>query len=202
MGFGSAWGNEFEPLKDRIKSLTIIEPSDHLKSDKIGNIVPNYVKPELDGTIKFNDGTFDLITCFGTLHHIANASYVLKELIRVLKPNGYLLIREPIISMGDWNQPRPGLTKNERGIPVYTFEKCFREVSVKVVSRNYCLTLMSSTQKLLSKWLTKPIIAYKFYIHLDKFVSSLSKFNYHYHAINKIQRISPSNIFYVIKKNL
>ncbi len=200
LGFGSAWGDEFEPILDKITNLTIIEPSENLRNNKIGNLTPSYIKPEIDGVLKFRNCKFDLITCFGTLHHIPNVSFVLKELIRVLKPGGYLLVREPIISMGDWRNYRVGLTRNERGIPVSFFESVFANEPVKIVSRTYCFTMTSFLQRKLGKFFKKSIFSYKIYIKFDKFISQLLKFNVHYNAEKKIHIISPQNVFYVIKK--
>jgi ubiquinone/menaquinone biosynthesis C-methylase UbiE len=42
--------------------------------------------------IDFLDNTFDLVTCFLTLHHIPNLTETLNEIKRVLKPNGLLFI--------------------------------------------------------------------------------------------------------------
>jgi SAM-dependent methyltransferase len=148
LGMGSAWGYEFEPILSNINSLTIIEPSDNLINNKIGEIKPDYVKPSILGDLPFDDNSFDLITCFGTLHHIPNVSFVISELRRVLKPNGFLLIREPIISMGDWRNLRKGLTKNERGIPAHIFDRIFRENDLEVHSKQYCFTATSFLQML------------------------------------------------------
>ncbi|TAH25262.1 MAG: class I SAM-dependent methyltransferase [Cytophagales bacterium] len=200
LGFGSAWGYEFEPIIDKIKRITIIEPSDNLVNNKIGNLSPYYVKPVINGILTFDDNTFDLITCFGTLHHIPNVSVVLSELIRVLKPNGYLLLREPIISMGDWRKPRMGLTRNERGIPVSFFENEFAKYSLGVVSKGYCFTMTSLLQRNIGFLFNKPIYSYKTYVLLDKYISRLLKHNVKYHATKKINRISPQSIFYVLKK--
>jgi SAM-dependent methyltransferase len=59
----------------------------------------------------------DLCVSLGVLHQLPNVEHLVAEMGRVLKPGGRLLIREPISSMGDWTRPRPGLTRNERGIP-------------------------------------------------------------------------------------
>lgn len=200
LGLGSAWGFEFEPILDKIKKITIIEPSDNLVSNRIGNIAPTYVKPTITGELPFGDNQFDLITCFGTLHHMPNVTFSINELIRVLKPDGYLLIREPIISMGDWRQPRKGLTKNERGIPIHVFDSIFAKNKVEVVSKEYCYTMTSYLQRLFGKLFSKPIYSYRSYVLFDKYVSKLLKSNVHYHPKNKIERLSPQNVFYVIKK--
>lgn len=200
LGFGSAWGDEFEPLVNMIFNLTIIEPSDNLRSTNIGGLIPNYVKPSISGKLEFDDNSFDLITSFGVLHHIPNVSFVLGELIRVLKPGGYLLLREPIISMGDWRNSRPGLTKNERGIPVSHFDIIFENKSVHVVSKQYCFSGTSFLQKILKKILNRPLHSYKLYVLLDKYLSKMLKSNVKYHTESRLQRICPQSIFYVVKK--
>ncbi len=200
LGFGSAWGYEFEPIADNISQLTIIEPSDKLLNNKIGNLTPHYVKPSIDGRLAFDNNTFNLITCFGTLHHVPNVSFVISELIRVLQTNGYLLLREPIISMGDWRKHRKGLTKNERGIPASFFEAELNKYPVEIVSKEYCLTATSIIQRSIGTIFKKPVHSYKIYVLIDKYLSMLLKKNHRYHAIKKINRIAPNSIFYVIKK--
>ncbi|CAF0744140.1 unnamed protein product [Rotaria sp. Silwood1] len=44
--------------------------------------------------INLNDQSVNLITCLVTLHHINNTDNILKELARIMQPNGYLIIRE------------------------------------------------------------------------------------------------------------
>lgn len=41
--------------------------------------------------LPFKDETFDVVTCFDVLHHIKTWKNALKEIKRVLKPNGYLI---------------------------------------------------------------------------------------------------------------
>ncbi len=200
LGFGSAYGCEFEPIIEKIKNITIIEPSDNLISNKIGNIIPKYVKPNIDGTLPFEDNSFDLITCFGTLHHIPNVTNVLNELLRVLKPNGFLLLREPLNSMGDWTKPRTGLTKNERGIPVSHFDKVFNKENITIISKKYCFTMTSFLQRKFEKLFKNSLYSYKTYIYLDMILSKIFKSNSKYFATKTIHNIAPNSIFYVIKK--
>lgn len=201
LGVGSAWGHEFEPVIQKIGQLTIVEPSEQLRSKQIGPVDPVYVKPRMDGKLEFPDDTFDLATSLGVLHHIPNVTFVLGEIIRVLKPGGVLLLREPIISMGDWRVPRPGLTSNERGIPVSCFEDIFRSQNVEILSRNYCFTMTYQFQKILKPVLKRPLYSMAWYIHADRLLSSLLKANVRYHAVKKRHRMAPSNIFYVIRKS-
>jgi SAM-dependent methyltransferase len=200
LGFGSAWGYEFEPIVEKIGTLTIIEPSDNLVNSKIGDLVPRYVKPNIDGRLPFADHSFDLITCFGTLHHIPNVSFVIGELIRVLNTNGIILLREPIISLGDWRIPRNGLTRNERGIPVPFFDREFSKYPVEIISKSYCFTITPLLQRTVGFLFRKALYSYKTYIVLDKYISRILKNNVRYHATRKINRISPQSIFYVIRK--
>ena len=115
LGIGSATGIEFEPIIEKIEKLYILEPSDVLRENKIKTLDIHYEKPTINGEINFENNKFDLITSFGVLHHIPNVSFVMSEIYRVLNNGGVFLFREPIVSMGDWRENRPGLTKNERG---------------------------------------------------------------------------------------
>ncbi|WP_456376524.1 class I SAM-dependent methyltransferase [Lutibacter sp.] len=201
LGMGSAYGDEFLPIISKISNLTIVEPSDSLVNTKIGSLTPSYLKPNEEGKLSLEDNTFDLITCFGTLHHIPNVSFVLAEMIRVLKPDGYLLIREPIRSMGDWRYPRNGLTKNERGIYVSFFDSVFEKYTVAIESKEFCFSGTSFLQRKFGKFFKKPIYSYKYYCLFDKYISSLLKNNVQYHSERLIHKIGPSSIFYVVKKN-
>ena len=200
LGIGSAWGYEFDPYVNRIEHITIIEPSDKLAKNIIGNIKPEYVKPNVSGKIEMPDNTFDLVTCFGTLHHIPNVSFVLSELVRVLKPGGFLLVREPINSMGDWTKERKGLTKHERGIPPHIFEKIFAENNAKIVSKNYLFTGTFALQRISSKFSKKSLFNNRIYLRIDKILSKIMSWNCYYHAKNRWQRLGPQNIFYVVTK--
>ena len=202
LGLGSAWGYEFEPYihKYGIKHITIIEPSDKLARNSIEQIIPTYVKPNVDGKIEKPDNTFDLITCFGVLHHIPNVSFILSELLRVLKPGGFLLIREPINSMGDWTKERKGLTKRERGIPPPVFEKVFAENKGFIMSKKYLLTGTFALQRILNKFSKKQLINSILYLYFDQIASQLTAWNYHYHPQNRWQRLGPQNVFYVVTK--
>lgn len=197
LGFGSAWGYEFLPIIEDIEKLTIIDPSEQMKSEKIGAVSPVYVKSDVSGKIDFADNTFDLITCFGVLHHIPNVSFVLSELIRVLDKDGYLLLREPINSMGDWRNPRKGLTKRERGIPLSLFKNIFASGNCKTVKVSYHYFIYGFLGTLFGN---PSFLRNKSYLRIDSILSRLFVGNVHYHPRNKFQRIAPVNAYYVIKK--
>jgi len=127
LGIGSAYGDEFSLILGRLGFVTILEPGEGFHHNGF-----NYVKPNSDGTIPFADASFDLITCFAVLHHIPNVSSVISEIARVLRPGGFCLLDEPITSMGDWAEPRAGLTKHERGIPLAIFREIIARCGLKI----------------------------------------------------------------------
>jgi SAM-dependent methyltransferase len=118
LGVGSAYGDEFVPILERAERITIVEPSDSFSRPDLAGKPLRYVRPVASGSLPFAEESFDLCTCFGVLHHVANVSHVVTELFRCLRPGGYLLVREPVTSMGDWRKRRQGLSKRERGIPL------------------------------------------------------------------------------------
>jgi SAM-dependent methyltransferase len=200
LGFGAAWGHELYPVVDKIANLYIIEPSDNLRSEKVKNLTPIYSKPTVEGNIEFDDNFFDLVTCFGVIHHVPNVSTVIKELYRVTKPGGYILLREPVISMGDWTKARKGLTANERGIPLNKFMAIFTDLKAEIVHEGLCFCMTAFFQRSWEKISKTPIYTYKSYMLLDKYLSKLFSGNLHYHATKKMERIAPQSVFYVIKK--
>jgi SAM-dependent methyltransferase len=44
--------------------------------------------------VYLDDNRVDLITCFVTLHHVPHLDLILSEFVRILRPGGYLIIRE------------------------------------------------------------------------------------------------------------
>src|SRR2546421_4639134 len=112
LGLGSAFGYEFLPVLDRVAAITIVEPSAMLRSKDLQGVPLLYVDPSPLGDLPFQPAAFDLALCFGVLHHIPNVSKVVHEMGRVVKRGGWIIVREPVISMGDWRSPyRRGLTK-------------------------------------------------------------------------------------------
>lgn len=72
-----------------------------IEGDAIEHAIKNYKKDNLrfiNGDIRsipLPDDSFDVITCFETIEHIEEHNQAIKELKRVLKPNGILLISTP-----------------------------------------------------------------------------------------------------------
>lgn len=197
VSFGGANGEELLPILNRINKITIIEPSEKLRVESLGGKKITYITPVFSGKIKLKSNSQDMVTCLGTLHHIPNVSFVFGELVRVLKKGGFLLIREPIVSMGNWNIPREGLTRRERGIPPNIFKGLIKKEGLEIISeRKIMFPLMNILNRLNKN--NKSIG--KSSILLDSLLSAMFSWNYKYHARAFIHKFQPLSIFYVLKK--
>jgi len=196
LSFGGATGEELIPILEKVKYITIVEPSQKLRVKEINGKPVKYITPAMNGKLKINSNSEDLITCFGVLHHIPNVTFVLKELIRVLKKDGIILIREPIVSMGNWNYPRKGLTKRERGIPLDIFERMIKENNLAVLSKEK--VLFPITRRL--NFGKGEISNSKIVIWIDYLLSKMFSWNNRYHARSFFDKLRPQSIFYVLKK--
>ncbi len=120
LGYGAAEGAELDSVLSTANSVCIVDPTTKMRNyERKGKQICYYI-PREDGSLEFADNSFDLITCFGVLMYVMNADIVLRELIRVLKPGGVLLICEPSTDMhvGDKRVKRWGMGKNTRGLPI------------------------------------------------------------------------------------
>ena len=195
LGMGSAFGDELEPILDRAKRVTILEPSDGFSNPRF-----EYVKPNASGVMPFADELFDLVTCFGVLHHIPNVSTVLRELARCMKPEGWLLVREPNHSMGNWDRPRRGLTRRERGIPLPIMRKIVADAGLQIVRQRRCMySLTARLQSLLPK--EQLVYNTRWITALDDYLCNLPVWSGQYHATSLIQRFRPWAVFLVLKKS-
>ena len=198
LGLGSAYGDEFLPIIEKIDNLIIIEPSKAFtKEKKIKDTPCTYLKPLPSGEILLESDTIDLILCFGVLHHIPNVSRVFQELNRVLKKNGLFLVREPIVSMGDWRFKRKGLTKNERGIPLKIFRDIITKANFMILKETLCdFSVISKIAKLFG------IIPYNNVLltRLDLISSRFFFWNYDYHASSLLKKIRPASVFFLLSK--
>jgi SAM-dependent methyltransferase len=198
LGFGSAYGDEFLPIKDKIAQLTIIDPSSAFANIRNVHDIPcKYAQPHPSGDMAFNDNSFDLIICLGVLHHIPNVSHVLKECFRCLESGGMMLIREPIISMGDWSKPRAGLTKRERGIPLQVFEKIIAEAGFCIIHKAPCMFPL--TAKIASILGILPFNNALF-TRLDTWLCKLFTWNLRYHPQKRIHKLRPTSAYFVLLK--
>jgi SAM-dependent methyltransferase len=197
LGFGSADGQELKPIIDRLEKVTVVEPSDAFIRSEVEGVPVAYVKPNPQGTLPFPDNSFDLILSFGALHHIPNVSRVVGEFSRCLAKGGHALIREPTVSLGDWRKNRPGLTKRERGIPLDIFRRILAEKWLIVEYEKQCM--FPITGKLHSLGIS-PYNS-NIILTLDEIICSLFNWNRTYYPRNILDRLRPTSVFYVLRKN-
>jgi SAM-dependent methyltransferase len=198
LGFGSAFGDEFAPIASRIQRLTIVDASDAWGSGSIEGLKTRRLKPDPSGALPLPDGHYDLITCFGVLHHVANVSAVLGELARCLRPGGHLLLREPIVSMGDWRNARPGLTKRERGIPLPLFRQIWERSGLRVLREALCAFPLTPRLQALVK--QHPYLN-PHTVTIDALLSRLFAWNLRYHRTTAFEKICPTCVFAVLRKH-
>lgn len=198
LGIGSAYGDEFIPISNNIDHITILDPSDSFMGiENIAGTPCQYTKLERTGALQFENNSFELITSFGALHHIPNVSYVLSECCRCLKPEGIMLIREPISSMGDWRVARDGLTKRERGIPAEIFEEIIIKARFKIIHRALCQ--FSPLSKILNRFGINVFNSATLTI-FDSILSKIFSSNLKYHRSDIFSGVAPSSIFYILSK--
>ena len=196
LSLGGAYGDELFSIKDRIGKITIIESTDKF-GERNKDLFITYVKAQPTGELPFNDDYFDLVTCFDTLHHIANVSKVVKEIYRCTMRGGYVLVREPIVSMGDWREERRGLTKRERGIPLKIFRRIIADAGFNIINERKC---MFSLTRHLRYFIKTSVCNSKGALLVDRWFCMLFGWNNVYHATNIFQKLRPTSIFYILQK--
>ncbi len=145
------------------------------------------------------DASFDLVVCFGVLHHIPNVSHVIKEISRVLKPGGRFLLREPIVTMGDWRTKRTGLTKNERGIPLHIIRRYLLESGFVIESE--AVVDFSPLKIIFSKIIRRDVFNSYILVRIDSIVSKMMRWNTRYHAFSFWHKFRPTSAFFVSMKS-
>jgi SAM-dependent methyltransferase len=197
LGIGSAFGEELDPLTERVERITILEPSPGFVVRRIRDVPVTYVKPEPSGKLPFAEGEFDLITCFSVLHHIPNVSKVLVEMFRCTVPGGYVLVREPIVSMGDWRCPRKGLTRRERGIPLKIFRRMIAAAGFETVRER---KFMFPVTRRLGYFVKSPVFNSRFLTTFDALISCLPVWSTCYHPQRFVHKFRPEAIFLVLQR--
>lgn len=197
LGYGSAYGEELLPIISCIESITVVDPSGSFVRESIHGVPATYVKPNPSGNLPFASDTFDLITCLGVLHHVPNVSSVVKELARVLRSGGQMLLREPIVSMGDWRYPRHGLTKHERGIPLQILEGIVRDSGLDLVRKTlYGFPVTERLFRVLRCNVYNNVVT----TWIDAIAASAFAWNTNYHPRTFVDRFCPTAVFLVLRK--
>ncbi len=197
LGIGSAYGEELQPVLEVARHITIVDPSDAFVREHIGPVPCRYVKPMMSGHLPFADAQFDLVTALGVLHHVPNVSAVVKEISRVMRPGATLLLREPVVSMGDWRFPRAGLTKHERGIPLALLRSMLRDAGLIVRRESLCVFPPLSG---LVRRFHPAIYNSVFWTRVDAILCWAFRWNLTYHATSSWRKFRPTSAFFVLQK--
>jgi SAM-dependent methyltransferase len=198
LGLGSARGAEFAPVAHRLGALCIVEPSDAYAATEVYGVPTRYVKPGPGGALPFADASFDLATAFGALHHVPNVSFVVGELARCLTPGGWAILREPVVSMGDWRAPRPGLTRRERGIPLALFRAIARGAGFEIARETLCVfrPLQRVWRRLGRRAYDEPLAT-----RLDRSLCALLAWNLRYHRTRWLHKLGPTSVCLVLRRS-
>jgi SAM-dependent methyltransferase len=198
IGLGSAYGHEFEPIAARVGRITIIDPSDEFAANgSLGGTPLEYRKPAIDGKLDIADGQYQLATSFGSLHHIANVSGVVRELHRVLAKGGCLLVREPIVTQGDWRRPRGKLTKNERGIPYDIFRRIATDAGFRI---EYSALFDFAPFTRFMADIGRPAFTSAVATRVDRGLAALFSFNKKYHRVSFLDKFGPASLAMILRK--
>lgn len=197
LGFGSAYGDELAPALTGAKQVTVVDPSSAFVRDRIHGVPADYVKPQPSGRLPLPDASYDFACCLGVLHHIPNVSFVLSEIARVLKPGGKFLLREPIVSMGDWRRPRAGLTKRERGIPLKLLEQSALRAGFEIEEVRLCDFALTPR---LFPWAKDGVYNNAAIVRFDAMLARLFAWNMSYHAESTLARLRPASAYLLLQK--
>lgn len=199
LALGAFDGAELQPILRAGMQVTILDPALVAPVIERDDVVVDLREPQPSGELDFDANSIDLVTCFGVLHHIPNVSFLIGELGRVLSPGGAIIIREPISSMGDWRQPRPGMTPRERGIPLAVFRRAFQSAGLEVEREALCMFAGTAfAGRKLGVW----PYANRRMVRLDAALSRMTRWNYRYSPRTKWQRMRPGAVAYVVRKPL
>lgn len=196
LSFGGANGEEVRPIAARASGIVVVDPTDYGTRDIAGTKV-EYRRPNSLGPLPVGDGEFQTLSCFGVLHHIPDVTRVVHEFARALSTGGIALVREPVVSMGDWRYPRRGLTTRERGIPLQLFDQMVNAAGFEVLRRQRCVHPVTPR---VAGWFGVNTFNSPTLVAFDAVLSALPPWQSRYHAFHWWQRVRPAAIAYVLRK--
>lgn len=143
-----AIGEHFNLKPENIHGCDIFEPSERKEGFQFTKINKN-------GELDYEDDKFSIISCFMVLHHIhpKQLDQCLDELYRVLKPDGYLIIREHDLSLSfsnKKNKKRKQLIEFRNILDImhefYKYVWCHEDFHLAMTDQNYKLNYLSSKE--------------------------------------------------------
>ena len=197
LGFGSNFGDELLPLLPHIDELVLLDASSRYVVGELAGKPVHYVLAQASGQLALGDASVDLVTAFSVLHHIPNVSFVLGELSRVMTRGGWLLLREPVTSMGDWRVARRGLTRRERGIPRDWLVAQLQRCGLDIVSQRDC---QFPPWVRLGHKLGINVFDNRAAVAVDGWLSRAFAWNAHYHRPGLWRKFAPASVFIVARK--
>lgn len=198
LAIGCANGDDVLSLQLDIGRIIAVEPSRHWWKEHIGDVPAQYHAPTLEGDLEMPDGTVDLAVALGALHHVATVEKVVSEMGRVLRPGGWLLIREPMNSMGDFRRMRPGLTRNERGIPRQLMAKFINKAGLELLKMRPCS--FEALNKAVQALGGPAVYDSPLLVRLDALVSRMTLFNARYWRPGLLDKFAPNSMVYLACK--
>lgn len=197
LAFGAVDLQELAPVLSDLQAGVLLDAAPPRPVNAGADCECFHLQARADGRITLPDGAVDLITCFGTLHHLPRVSSALRELWRVLRPGGWMLLREPVISMGDSTKPRPGLTPNERGLPPLWLRHTLRDCGFRIHRATPCNCVPLA---LLGDRLGLRIYQNRMLTALDRLVCRLMPFPGPYHRTRLWHHFTAASLFFVLEK--
>ena len=106
-----------------------------------------------------------------------------------------MLLREPIVSIGNWQSPRPSLTKHKRGIPLSIFYSILVNSGFKIINQKKCFHTI--TQKITSM---VPGMSFndRKSVLFNEILSNFLVWSKKYHPNNIVEKLRPTNVFFTV----
>ncbi|MDF2522282.1 MAG: hypothetical protein K0R84_2910 [Clostridia bacterium] len=95
-------GNFIYYLKDGFKDFESITGIDYIEEEKLKKISESFPDSRIHfqhmnaSNLDFSDESFDTVSLSNSLHHLVDMDSVLKEMLRVVKPGGTIILNEMI----------------------------------------------------------------------------------------------------------
>jgi SAM-dependent methyltransferase len=198
LGLGSGFGDELAPIADRVNHAVVVESSTRYGERQPLGFTIEWRLANESGCLQLDTDECDLAVSLGVLHHIPNVSFVIREIGRVVRSGGYAVVREPIISMGDWRVHRPGLTPRERGIPRRLLKDYFEQAGFSVEHEHLCMFPLTG---MVGRRLNINQFDNRVLIRADQAACWITQRNYRYHPQGSFRKLRPTSTFLTLKKN-
>lgn len=199
LGLGVGSGQDIRDIAPQVDRFYCIEPGKAWWKDKLFGKPATFAMPNANGSIDLPSESCDLAVSFGVLHHIPNVTAVLTEISRVLEPGGIILLREPIVTMGEWGKPRGGLTKNERGLPIDWLRQKIESLGFQTVREQLCTFRPFIVA--MARLFGKNVYSSKSLTKMDALLSDLTAFNARYYRPTFVGKFAPAAVFGIYRKS-